>query len=169
MHPTKISTMRGCERRLWVSGSTLLTNVQEHCKSFRPTHNVTRGHQRSPKDTRGHQVWLFKNHVHKSYFGNRIVYIWNSLPDYVINASTNNVIMTMNADVIGIGSRSQLWFLYTSFLSCFRVSFSLNHANIEVVVCFRYVLRFVATRNGDLMWIQRDTWRTDMESTRVVA
>jgi len=38
--------------------------------------------------TRGHHLRLYKQHVHyylrKYSFGNRIVSIWNSLPDYVI-------------------------------------------------------------------------------------
>jgi len=38
--------------------------------------------------TRGHHLPLYKQHVHydlrKYSFGNRIVSIWNSLPDYVI-------------------------------------------------------------------------------------
>jgi len=40
-------------------------------------------------------VVIFRKHVHydlhKYYFGNRIISIWNSLPDYVINVNTISV------------------------------------------------------------------------------
>jgi len=41
--------------------------------------------------TRGHHLRLYKQHVYydlrKYSFGNRIVSVWNSLPDYVITSN----------------------------------------------------------------------------------
>ena len=45
--------------------------------------------------TRGHHLRLIKKYVpydlHKYYFGNRIISIWNSLPDNVFNANSFGV------------------------------------------------------------------------------
>jgi ribonucleases P/MRP protein subunit RPP40 len=75
--------------------------------------------------SRGHHLQLFKRHVHhdlrKFYFGNRIISIWNSLPNYVTNAnsiglfesslerfwSNQACLFDYKADLAGTGSRSQ--------------------------------------------------------------
>jgi len=76
--------------------------------------------------TGGHHLRLYKQHVYydlcKYSFGNRIVSIWNSLPNYVI--ASNSVVVFENrldkvwrdqacyfdytADLTGAGSRSQI-------------------------------------------------------------
>jgi len=76
--------------------------------------------------TRGHHLRLFKMHVHydlrKYYFSNRIISVWNSLPDFVINSNSiasfeNSLdrfwcnqacLYDYKADLTGTGSRSQL-------------------------------------------------------------
>jgi len=86
------------------------------CQLLRPTHIVTTCQP----------LRLYKKHVRydlrKYYFGNRIACIWNSLPEYVINAnkigafenrldpfrSDKACYYEYKADLTGNGSRSQL-------------------------------------------------------------
>lgn len=76
--------------------------------------------------TRGHSLRLYKMHVHydlrKYYFSNRVISIWNSLPDYVVDSNTissfeNSLdrfwinqacLFDYKADLTGAGSRSKL-------------------------------------------------------------
>ena len=75
--------------------------------------------------TRGHSLRLQKigrNIIYVSFFANRIVNIWNSLPSYVVSAETVNCFKTrldrfwLNQDIIynfrseihGTGSRSEI-------------------------------------------------------------
>jgi len=55
--------------------------------------------------TRGHHLRLYKQYVHydlrKYIFGNRIVSIWNILPDYVI--TSNSVGIYLRTDLINFG------------------------------------------------------------------
>jgi len=51
------------------------------CQLVKPTNFVTRGHH----------LRLFKRHLRKYYFGNRIISHWNSLPDNVINSNSIGV------------------------------------------------------------------------------
>ena len=77
--------------------------------------------------TKGNHFRSSKRHVHydlrKDYFGNRIIFNWKSLPDYVINANLIGIIersldrfwsnqaclFDYKADLIGTTSRSQLF------------------------------------------------------------
>lgn len=86
------------------------------CHLFSPTNFITRGNH----------LRLFKGHVHydlrKFYFGNRIISIWNSLPDSVVNASSvatferkldkfwanQSCLFDYKADLTGIGNRSHM-------------------------------------------------------------
>ena len=84
------------------------------CKFNKPTNYVTRGHH----------FRLFKLHIRyelrKYFFGNRIVSIWNSLPDYVVDSNSISIFENRldhfwcnqacyydyTADIAGTGSRS---------------------------------------------------------------
>jgi len=77
-------------------------------------------------DTRNHRFALQQSHVHfdmrKFHFSNRIIPIWNSLPDYVVASSTINtfkarldkfcenqdVRYNWKADISFTGSRSKV-------------------------------------------------------------
>jgi len=43
--------------------------------------------------TRGNKLKIYQDHVHynlRKYFANRVIHIWNSLPDFVIEANVNS-------------------------------------------------------------------------------
>jgi len=72
--------------------------------------------------TRGHHLWLYHNDLRKYFFENRIVFNWNSLPDYVITSNSVGIFentldkfwrdhacyFDFTADLTGAGSRSQM-------------------------------------------------------------
>ena len=76
--------------------------------------------------TRGHDLRLQKNRARydllKFFFTNRVVNIWNSLPDYVVHADTVNcfksrldtfwsnqdLVYNFKAEISGTGSRSEV-------------------------------------------------------------
>ena len=78
----------------------------------------------SYQNTRGNRYKLFPEHVHnrfrRNFLTNRIIDIWNSLPDYVVACSTINSFknnldnfwkyqefrFNWKADIAGIGNRS---------------------------------------------------------------
>jgi len=97
----------------------LLTGIYDSniaCRLVKPNNFVTRGHH----------LWLYKQHVHydlhKYSFGNRIVSNWNSLPDYVFTSNSVGIFENRldifwrdqasyfgyTADLTGAGSRSQM-------------------------------------------------------------
>jgi len=47
-------------------------------------------------DTRGNKLKIYQDHVHhnlrKYFFANRVIYIWNSLPDSVIETNSVNML-----------------------------------------------------------------------------
>jgi len=52
-------------------------------------------YRKKQHDTRNHKFALQQSHVHNdmrkfSFFPNRIILIWNSLPDYVVVSPTTN-------------------------------------------------------------------------------
>jgi len=60
-----------------------MTNIV--CPLVKPTNFVTRGNH----------LRLYKRHFHydlrKYYFGNRIIFHWNSRPEYVINSNFTGI------------------------------------------------------------------------------
>jgi len=76
--------------------------------------------------TRGHQYRLFPTHVHydlrKYFFSNRVINIWNSLPDFVVSACTistfkkrldffwsdQDACYNWHCDITGTGDRSKV-------------------------------------------------------------
>ena len=85
-------------------------------------------HMNKPSNyvTRGHIFRLFKMHpcydMRKHFFGNRIISLWNSLPEYVVTSNSTFVFENrldkfwgnqacyydFTADISGTGSRSQV-------------------------------------------------------------
>jgi len=79
---------------------------------------------REVNQTRGNKVKIFQEHVHynlrKYYFSNRVIQIWNSLPDSVVESNSINsfkhnldkfwqnedVKFNWKANLTGAGSRS---------------------------------------------------------------
>ena len=87
---------------------------------------ITGKHIERQYDTRNHRFALHQSHVHydmhKFGFSNRIIPLWNSLPDYVVSSPTTNTFKTRldkfwenqdvrynwKADILFTGSRSKV-------------------------------------------------------------
>jgi len=92
-------------------------------------------------DTRKHRFALQQSHVHydmrKFNFSNRIIPIWNSLPDYVVASPTintfkarldkfwenQNVRYNWKADISFTGSRSKVELIIDLFIICVNLIF----------------------------------------------